>query len=161
MVGWHTGASSPPNGWAYCDGQLLDINTFQSLFSILGTNYGGDGRTTFALPDLRGRVPMHVGNGHNLGEKSGEETVPLTIGEMPQHIHTAQATDDATNIVNDMTGTVLAQGPPGSNPYLSFTGGATMAAGTLSSTGNGQGHDNMSPWLAIHFIIAITGVLPP
>ncbi len=156
-----------PRSWAQCDGQLLPINQNQALFSILGTTYGGDGRTTFALPDMRGRIPMHRRSGvvglpdRPLGHKSGQETVSLTVQEMPGHNHTVQATNDNTDIVNDMTGAVLAQAPAGSNPYASTAGGAEMRDGTLGTTGSGQGHQNMSPWLAINYVIAITGIFPP
>lgn len=149
------GFNFAPRGWAFCDGQILPINQNQSLYSLLGTTYGGDGRTSFALPEMRGRTPIHVGNGHQQGQKSGEETHTLSVGEMPQHTHVQVATSSAAN-----------QSTPGGNILATTTDniyGAktteTLNANSLANVG-GQAHDNMQPWLAINFCIALQGLFP-
>jgi microcystin-dependent protein len=156
------GFNFAPRGWAFCDGQILPISQNQSLYSLLGTIYGGDGQTSFALPDLRGRVPIHVGrsNGgvdHREGQKGGEETHTLSANEMPQHTHALQA----TNSVGTGTapqGTVLAEA---SLPvYESFGPGVQMGAGSVGNAGGGQAHENMQPYLALNFIIALQGLFP-
>ena len=146
-----------PRGWALCDGEILPINQNQSLYSLLGTTYGGDGRTSFALPDLRGRTPIHFGNGYTQGQKSGEETHTLAANEMPQHTHTAQATNDAAT-GDTPTGNVLAQA--GLNAYAEFASGVAMASGMILNVGGGQGHENMQPYLALNFCIALQGLFP-
>ncbi|MCP4379324.1 MAG: phage tail protein [bacterium] len=150
------GFNFAPRGWALCDGQILPIHQNQSLYSILGTTYGGDGRTTFALPDLRGRVPVHVGNDITLGEKAGEESVPLTINEMPNHVHEVQASNQLPN----------REGPAGNfwaassaNPYAGAAAGGTML-NTVQNTGGGSGHENMQPFLTLNFCIALSGIFP-
>jgi microcystin-dependent protein len=151
-----------PRGWAFCDGQILPINQNQNLYSLLGTTYGGDGRTSFALPDLRGRVPIHVGrsNGggnHTLGQRNGEETHTLSAGEMPQHKHPLQATNDAGTATAPQ-GDVLAEA---SLPvYDSFASATAMGSGSVANTGGGQAHNNMQPTLVLNFCIALQG-LPP
>jgi len=165
------GFNFAPRGWAQCDGQILPINQHMSLYSLLGTVYGGDGRTTFGLPDLRGRSPMHVGSGggHSVtqGEKSGEERHTLSINEMPQHNHNVTTTGDQgsyTNIIT-MTGeqNVLASQARGGKPFYSAAVAATltpMHPQTISNTGDGHAHNNMQPVLTINFAIALTGVFP-
>ena len=150
------GFNFPPRGWAFCDGQLLPINQNQSLYSLLGTMYGGDGRTSFALPDLRGRVPIHVGNGYQEGQKSGEETHTLSANEMPQHTHTIQAST-AVATQNDPTGNVLAQS---TQIYHSATNLVDMVSGTMTNAGGGQAHENMQPYLVVNFCIALQGLFP-
>ena len=154
------GFNFPPRGWAFCDGQILPINQNQSLYSLLGTTYGGDGRTSFALPDLRGRTPIHVGssNGtaHLLGQKGGEETHTLSGNEMPSHDHNWQATSDSGNNPN-APGHVLAAF---SNAYRDGQDLTEPAAGTLANVGGGQGHNNMQPCLALNFCIALQGLFP-
>ena len=154
------GFNFAPRGWAFCDGQILPINQNQSLYSLLGTTYGGDGRTSFALPDLRGRAPIHVGssNGtqHQQGSKGGEETHTLLGNEMPQHTHNIQASSDTAN-ANDPTGGVLAK----SGQIFRQTGTMVdMMSGTMTNTGGGQAHDNMQPYLAVNFCIALQGLFP-
>lgn len=148
-----------PRGWAFCDGQILPISQNQSLYSLLGTTYGGDGRTSFALPDLRGRVPIHVGssNGsiHQLGQKGGEETHTLNAAEMANHDHALQGSNvEATS--GDPTGRVLAN--TGVNVY-GAANNLTGMAGILN-VGGGQAHNNMMPYLAVRFCIALQGLFP-
>jgi len=149
-----------PRGWALCDGQILPINQNQSLFSLLGTTYGGDGRTTFALPDLRSRTPIHTGSSgeanHLLGSKSGEETHELSETEMPQHTHPLNATDELATLTGP-DGNVLARG--GSNFYADFPGSVAMGT-AVTSAGGGQGHQNMMPYLVLNFAIALQGLFP-
>ena len=143
-----------PNGWALCNGQLLPINQNQALFSILGTTYGGNGQTNFALPNLRGRTPIHFGGGHTLGEASGTERHTLSISELPTHTHSVQANTNAANA-----------GLP-TNNFFSATGAyagspnAAMLPSTLTNTGGSQPHENMSPYLVISFCIALQGIFP-
>lgn len=156
------GFNFAPRGWAFCDGQLLPINQNQSLYSLLGTTYGGDGRTSFALPDLRGRTPIHVGssNGttHRLGEKGGEETHTLSAGEMPNHDHGLQATTD-TGTAPVPQDNVLATSP--NQPYHEVDSSlVAMNAADVANTGGGQAHENMQPYLALNYCIALQGLFP-
>ena len=153
------GFNFAPRGWAFCDGQILPINQNQSLYSLLGTTYGGDGRTSFALPDLRGRTPIHVGNGHREGQKSGEETHTLATNEMPQHQHTFQAS--SANANQPITpGSVLARTPTADIYRDSPSNLVSLQAGTITNVGGGQAHDNMQPFLAVNFCIALQGLFP-
>lgn len=151
------GFNFAPRGWAFCDGQILPINQNQSLYSLLGTTYGGDGRTSFALPDLRGRVPIHVNAEHREGQKSGEETHTLQTNEMPQHNHAAMASTSETGATT-VTGNVLANG--GDALYHDPPGTTTLISATITNVGGGQAHDNMMPWLALNFCIALQGLFP-
>jgi len=151
------GFNFAPRGWAFCDGQVLPINQNQSLYSLIGTIYGGDGRTSFALPDLRGRTPMHVGEGHPEGQKSGEETHTLSVNEMPQHTHSAQATNNPS-ASDDPTNKLLGQGP--TNIYATHTTSAPMGTDMISNVGGSQAHENMQPYLAVNFCIALQGLFP-
>ena len=150
------GFNFPPRGWAYCDGQILPINQNQSLYALLGTTYGGDGRTSFALPDLRGRVPIHTGANHQLGTRWGEETHTLQAAEMPQHTHTIQASIDGAQS-QDPTHTVLATS---GQIYGAPNNLVDMVSGTLTDGGGSQAHDNMQPYLALNFCIALQGLFP-
>ncbi|MFQ6030155.1 MAG: phage tail protein [Dehalococcoidia bacterium] len=151
------GFNFAPRGWAQCDGQLLPIAQNQSLFAVLGTTYGGDGRTSFALPDLRGRSPMHEGNSHTLGEKSGAETVSLTANEVPSHTHNLQASSaNAGTFVP--TGMVLAAN--NAADYYDETPNVNMNSAAVSNGGGNQGHETMQPYLALNFCIAISGLFP-
>lgn len=154
----------PPRGWAHCDGQILPINQYQSLYSLLGTTYGGDGRTTFALPDLRGRSPLHEGGGFSLGSKGGAEVVTLTTDDMPAHGHVAgnarlrAVPDDADT--SDPAGNSLAKANIYSGDPPSVDANAASVGNVTGSAGGGQSHDNMAPFLAVNFCIAVTGIFP-
>lgn len=147
-----------PKGWALCNGQLLPINQNQALFSLLGTTFGGDGRVNFALPDLRGRVPIHVGSGHTLGERSGAQAHTLSIAEMPTHIHGLNASNAPVG-ANGTANAVLANTSPASL-YSGATNLTAMAAPTITNTGGSQAHLNMQPFLTLSFCIALQGIFP-
>lgn len=151
------GFNFAPRGWALCDGQILPITQNESLYSLLGTTYGGDGRTTFALPDLRGRAPMHVGNGHRQGQKSGEESHTLSVTEIPAHKHTAGASPADADAA-DPNGATLGSA---NDLYRDATNLTPLHTATLANSGGGQAHNNMQPYLTLNFIIALQGTLPP
>jgi microcystin-dependent protein len=150
--------SYAPQGWAMCNGQFLPINQNQALFSLLGTTYGGNGQTTFALPDLRGRAPLHFGSGHTLGERGGQEAHTLTVSELPQHIHFFNATNDAAQL-DGPAGNLLAQ-PGASSIYGAATALNAMAPSSIGNTGGSQAHQNMQPFLTLTFCIALIGIFP-
>lgn len=173
------GGNFAPRGWAKCDGTLLSISQYQALFSILGTTYGGDGRTTFALPGLRGRVPMHYGQGpglsnHPLGQKSGVEHVTLNTNQIPSHSHVATVTAANLNVVREdgntaePAGAALANVSPDTTmaynnstaPDATAKAGSISVAVTNSNTGGNQDHTNMQPYLVVNFIIALEGTYP-
>ena len=148
--------SFAPKGWAMCNGQLLPINQNQALFSLLGTTFGGDGRVNFALPDLRGRVPMHFGVGHTLGEKGGEEFHTVTMNEMPQHVHTANATSADANTPtpgNDMLAGA-------NNAYTAPGNLTTLQPASITNFGGSQAHENRQPGLVLNWSIALQGIFP-
>jgi microcystin-dependent protein len=146
----------PPKGWAFCNGQLLPINQNQALFSILGTTYGGNGQTTFALPDLRGRAPVHVGTGIVLGERSGETAHTLNLSELPAHTHAPVGNSQPANSGTPL-GNLWAKGASSS---FGATPNVTMSPASILATGGGQPHENMSPYLVLNFIIALQGIFP-
>lgn len=148
-----------PKGWALCDGQLLPINQNQALFSLLGTTFGGDGRVTFALPDLRSRTPIHVGSGHNLGERGGEQAHTLSVAELPAHTHVASASSSPASTNTPTNAVGLAQST-GSQLYGPAANLAAMAPNSLSNTGGSQAHLNMQPFLTLSFCIALQGIFP-
>jgi microcystin-dependent protein len=145
-----------PKGWALCNGQLMPINQNQALFSLLGTTFGGDGRVNFALPDLRGRTPIHVGSGHTLGERGGEQAHTLSIAELPTHTHVANATS-ATGNTNIPTDKVLAAS---NNLYTSSANLTSLSPTTVTNIGGSQAHLNMQPFLILNFCIALQGIFP-
>lgn len=155
--------SFPPKGWAFCNGQFLAIGTNQALFSLLGTTFGGNGQTTFALPDNRSRAPLHAGSGHDLGERGGEKLHTLTIGEMPTHTHLLGAHTTATTENNSTStnGTLLASSLP-NNIFSEYGSGSlvTLHAGSVEVVGNSVAHNNMQPYLALNFCIAMAGFFP-
>jgi microcystin-dependent protein len=145
-----------PKGWALCNGQLLPINQNQALFALLGTTYGGDGRVTFALPNLQGRVPLHFGNGFTQGERGGEAGHTLIISELPLHTHVAQASGNVAN-----------QGGPAGNLWAdgneagyATTSDTTMNPACVQPAGGNQPHENMPPYLTLNFAIALQGIFP-
>ncbi|MCH9649022.1 MAG: tail fiber protein [Deltaproteobacteria bacterium] len=160
------GFNFAPRGWAFCDGQILPINQNQSLYSLLGTTYGGDGRTSFGLPDMRGRSPMHVGrsNGggdHREGQKSGEETHTLSAAEMPQHDHVLRGSTDPATLDAPESGAVMANTSPTALQFYGQPGAlVSMGTGTVANVGGGQAHDNMQPYIAVNFCIALQGLFP-
>lgn len=148
----------PPKGWALCDGQLLPINQNQGLFSLLGTTYGGDGRVNFGLPDLRGRAPIHMGSGHTLGERGGEQAHTLSISEIPTHVHVAQASSTAGNAAIP-TGALLGAGNA-TQPYGPAGNLTSLNPSTVANVGGSQAHLNMQPFLTLSFCIALQGIFP-
>ncbi len=166
-----------PRGWAFCDGQLLPISMYSALFSILGTTYGGDGETTFALPDLRGRVPMHAGSGpgltpRQLGQRAGAERVQLTVNQIPAHSHAATtsatakafATEGDSTAPGEKTWAKSGQGDPDyatpNGSSVDMADGAISANTSVANAGGNQTHENMQPFLAVNYIIALVGVFP-
>jgi len=147
----------PPRGWALCNGQLLPINQNQALFSLLGTTYGGDGRVNFALPDLRGRTPLHMGGGLTLGERGGEAAHTLSVAELPSHSHPLQATEAAAT-TDAPAGTVMAAASI--DAYGAPSPAVAMGASAVLPTGGSQAHLNMQPFLTISFCIALQGIFP-
>lgn len=146
-----------PAGWAFCNGQFLPINQNQALFSLFGTTYGGNGQTNFALPDLRGRVPMHFGAGFTQGERSGSEFVTLSQTQMPQHLHFAQGTAVAAT-TNNPSGALL--GAVSSSLYIAPTNLTSLQPTQISNYGGSQPHENRSPYLVLNFIVALQGIFP-
>lgn len=150
----------PPKGWAFCHGQLLPIQQNQALFAILGTTYGGDGRTNFALPDLRGRSPAHVGDDLFLGMRTGAETHTLTANELPAHTHGLQGLSDVANTTTPVNSLPAAKGRGGRDIYASSGPTQELHPQAIGVTGQGQPHENMQPFLTLNFIIALQGVFP-
>jgi microcystin-dependent protein len=147
-----------PAGWMFCEGQLLPISEYETLFNLIGTTYGGDGQSTFALPDLRGRIPMHFGNGFTLAETGGVETVTLTVSQIPAHSHPYLASMDVGG-KSDPTSNVLSQSTT-PKMYEAAAGSATFAPQSIGSTGGSQPHDNFQPYLCVDFIISLFGIFP-
>ncbi|MDQ3985615.1 MAG: tail fiber protein [Actinomycetota bacterium] len=152
------GGNFPPNGWAFCDGQLLAISENETLFQLIGTTYGGDGEETFALPNLQSRSPIHQGSGFVLGEQGGVESVTLTVQQLPAHSHAllasatvATALDPANNLTAEASKRYYANPPASPTP---------MSPNSVTPTGGSQPHDNMQPFLCISFIISLFGVFP-
>ena len=147
-----------PAGWMFCEGQLLPISENETLFQLIGTTYGGDGESTFALPDLRGRVPIHMGNGFILAETGGAEEITLTVQQIPIHSHAYLGTSTNSNDANAINN-VVAQATAGF-PYLNAPPTLAMAPGSVGPTGGSQPHTNFQPYLCIDFIISLFGIFP-
>jgi microcystin-dependent protein len=147
-----------PAGWMFCEGQLLPISEYETLFNLIGTTYGGDGQSTFALPDLRGRIPLHFGNGFTLAETGGVETITLTVSQIPAHSHPLLATSSIATQQN-ANPNVLAE-PSLFSPYINIPPTAPMAPASVSSIGGSQPHDNFQPYLCVDFIISLFGIFP-
>jgi microcystin-dependent protein len=145
-----------PAGWMFCDGQLLPISEYEVLFNLIGTTYGGDGQSTFALPDLRGRLPIHMGNGFIQSQSGGVESVILTVAQMPAHPHTVIATTNS-NTASLPGGNFLASGP---DIYDQNKAGNNTMAPAISSVGGSQPHNNFQPYLCVDFIISLFGIFP-
>ena len=147
-----------PKGWALCNGQQLPINQNQALFSLLGTMYGGNGQTTFALPNFRGRVPVHQGAGHNVGEAAGTSAVTVNIQQMPAHNHFVNVSNTQATGANPTTDDIIAKSVAQS--CGSFSNTVAMNAGMIPNVGGSQPHENRQPYLVLNFIIALQGVFP-
>src|SRR5712692_5877244 len=146
-----------PKGWALCNGQLLPINQNQALFSLLGTTYGGDGRVNFALPNLQVQVPIHVGSGHTLGQKGGEQAHTLSIAELPTHTHVVKATNNPASTNVPANNTLLAAV---SNTYSAAANLTSLSPSEIGTVGGSQAHLNMQPFLTLNFSIALQGIFP-
>jgi len=154
------GFNFAPVGWALCNGQLLSIADNEALYYLIGTTYGGDGQTTFALPNLQSRVPMHQGNGHALGEMGGAEQVALNVSQLPPHIHLPQATQYYGGTSSDPTGNIWAMSEASKQYVAGDQPNAPMSQAAMARTGGGRPHDNMPPYQAIYFVIALSGIYP-
>jgi len=148
-----------PAGWAFCEGQLMPISENDTLFNLIGTTYGGDGQETFALPDLRGRIPLHFGNGFTLAETGGVETVTLTVSQIPIHSHamlanqnTGTASNPQGNLLDQMSGAILV--------YKDQAPNVPMSARAVGPVGGSQPHDNFQPYLCLNFILSLYGIYP-
>jgi microcystin-dependent protein len=146
-----------PVGWAFCNGALIPIDQNDALFNLIGTTYGGDGQTTFALPNLQSRVPVHVGPGYALGQTGGAEQVTLTTSQIPAHTHAAQGNGGAATAANP-AGNLWASGT--NTPYSDQPPGAQANAAAIQNAGGSQPHDNMVPFLVVNFIISLFGIFP-
>lgn len=152
--------SFAPRGWAFCNGQLLPINQNAALFDLVGTNYGGNGSTTFGLPNLQSRVPTHMGNGFTLGQASGETSHTLAFSELPAHTHTMQASNAAGTQAGPSGGALALPAVQMGNIYGPASSPSLMAPQSITQTGGSQPHDNMQPYLVLNFCIALQGIFP-
>lgn len=148
----------PPTGWAFCDGQLMSIQQNAALFALLGTSYGGNGTSTFALPNLQGRIGLHSGNGFALGQQGGEYNHTLAIAEMPAHSHAPNCSDSAGTAATPVSG-FWAADPNGNQPYASI-GSEALLGTAIGNTGGSQAHNNTAPYLTVNFCIALQGIFP-
>ena len=148
----------PPKGWAFCDGQLLPINQNQALFALLGTTFGGDGRVNFGLPDLRGRVPIHVGSGHTLGDRGGEQAHTLSIAELPAHTHLLRASSSDGDTPVPASNILAASGA--TQVFGPATDMTSLSPSSVTNLGGSQAPQNMQPFLTLSFCIALQGIFP-
>ena len=147
-----------PAGWMFCEGQLLAISEYDSLYQLLGTSYGGDGQSTFAMPDMRGRLPIHQGNGFVLADIGGAEEVTLTSGQIPTHTHTMLGSSDVAS-ARAITGSVYGRGP--AEIYTSdYNSAQALASQSVASVGGSQPHSNFQPYLCVNYIISLFGIFP-
>jgi microcystin-dependent protein len=153
------GGNFAPAGWAFCDGSLIPISENDALFNLIGTTYGGDGQNTFALPDLRSRIPVHVGPGFSLGQSGGVESVTLTTSQIPSHSHVPLSVSSPGNQSSPQNG-VWAESTPSLNQYSNVAPTLAMDPAAIGSSGGSQPHDNMVPFLAINFILSLFGIFP-
>jgi microcystin-dependent protein len=153
------GGNFAPAGWEFCDGSLLPISENETLFQLIGTTYGGDGQTTFQLPDLRGRVPMHQGSGHVLAEMGGAEGVTLTLGQLPSHTHPVAANSGPGSQPSPASN-VWAAASTGAKLYSNLAPTVNMNASAVGAAGGGLPHENRMPFLAVSFIISLFGIFP-
>ena len=149
-----------PAGWMFCEGQLLPISENETLFTLIGTTYGGDGQSTFALPDLRSRLPLHFGNGFTLAETGGAETITLTVSQIPSHSHSVLVTNDVGNSAAPANKVLAAGSTISTQPYGTDAPLAALNSSTNGSTGGSQPHNNFQPYLCVDFIISLFGVFP-
>jgi len=147
-----------PAGWMFCEGQLLPISEYETLFNLIGTTYGGDGQSTFALPDLRGRLPIHQGSGFILAQNGGAEEITLTVSQIPAHSHPFLAMPNNASTAN-AGGNLLAQ-TPSYTPYIQMPPNSPLSANAISSVGGSQPHTNFQPYLCVDFIISLFGIFP-
>ena len=146
-----------PAGWMFCEGQLLSISDNEALFALIGTTYGGDGQNTFALPDLRGRLPIHQGGGFTIGQAGGDDAVALTAQQIPAHRHAWQASQAPSTASNPLDQLPAQASKP---LYAAPTAVSAMAPEAMAATGGGQAHSNLQPYLCVSFIIALSGIFP-
>jgi microcystin-dependent protein len=148
-----------PDGWQFCYGQLLPISEYATLFNLIGTTYGGDGETTFALPNLGSRFLMHQGPGFVIGQTGGTETVTLTAQQIPEHTHPAECAAGGGNVASP-AGAYWSTDPGGNTAAYSDSAGSSMSAAAIGNTGGGQAHENRQPYVAVNFIISLFGIFP-
>jgi microcystin-dependent protein len=150
-----------PAGWMFCEGQLLPISEYETLFNLIGTTYGGDGQSTFALPDLRGRTPIHFGNGFTLAETVGVETVTLTVAQIPAHTHAFLSSQNVASDVNPSSSVVPGVANASTiTPYGTDAPTTALSASSVSSVGGSQPHENFQPYLCVDFILSLFGIFP-
>jgi microcystin-dependent protein len=152
------GGNFAPAGWMFCEGQLLPISEYETLFNLIGTTYGGDGQSTFALPDLRGRIPLHMGNGFTLAETGGAEEITLTVQQIPAHSHAFLASSDPATTLNAAGNTLSTTAT--ATPYIQISPNSPLNAQSLSPVGGSQPHNNFQPYLCVDFIISLFGIFP-
>src|SRR5215211_113857 len=154
------GGNFAPAGWMFCEGQLLPISENETLFQLIGTTYGGDGQSTFALPDLRGRIPIHQGNSFILAETGGAEDITLTVSQIPAHSHPMLATNNNAASTSPLTNAVAVVPTVGITPYGADAPRNPISANSVTSTGGSQPHTNFQPYLCVDFIISLFGIFP-